>query len=167
MYKKYIIVLDHPLANNKGRVKESRFVLFNKLSGMPGNCHWCQIPLTWKTLCADHLDSNIMNNTEENLVGSCRGCNANREDGTGRGRKQPKQCKLCGISFIAKHHHNTHVYCSNKCASKDRPKRIKKDLKHGTRSRYMTGCRCKSCVYSNSHYWSVWNKKKVLAIQNR
>lgn len=152
MYRPIIYRHGHQLANEKGAVRESRFVLFEKLNGSAGKCHWCSIALTWKTLCADHLDSNVQNNVPKNLVGSCRGCNANREDGTGHGRLKPKKCPECEILFIAKSHHNIQIYCSEKCAQKNRPRPGTKS-KHGTRTRYVFGCRCNKCRYENSRWW--------------
>lgn len=117
MFKQRVYIRGHILANKiDGSIRKSRFVLYEKLNGIAGRCHWCGIELTWKTLCADHLDSNIMNDTAENLVGSCRGCNANREDGTGRGRQTPKRCRNCKVLFIGGSHHKQQIYCSLKCS---------------------------------------------------
>lgn len=161
MYKQVVYDKGHLLANKNGVVRKSRYVLFKKLEGNPGDCNWCQIKLSWKTLCADHLDSNIMNDVPENLVGSCRGCNANREDGTGHGRKKPKTCAECEELFISKHHHKRAIYCSNRCASKNRPKRGITSS-HGTRSRYVAGCRCGLCHESNLAYSRMlYNKKSA------
>lgn len=153
---------NHPLSRPTGYVRRSRVVLYEKLQGKPGTCNWCQEVLTWKTLCADHLDSNTRNDVAENLVGSCRGCNANREDGTGHGRKQPKTCPVCNREYIAADHHKKQIFCSTRCSSLARPSRLPTELPHGTRSRYMRGCRCRSCVTSNSSYWMMWKKRKLL-----
>lgn len=159
MYKRMIRKHGHALANSHGDIRFSRYLLFEDRNGVAGVCFWCNCELTWKTLCADHLDSDNSNDVIGNLVASCRGCNANREDGTGHGRKQPKKCKDCGMLFVCKHQ-NTQVYCSEECARKNRPKRGTKAL-HGTRSRYMFGCRCNECKKSNSLYWNIWNKKNA------
>lgn len=151
IYKVYVTKREHELAGRNGRVRLSRWVLYEKLNGEAGCCHWCQVPLTWETVCADHLDSNFMNDVAENLVGSCRGCNANRDDGTGYGRKVPKECPECHEHFVSKEHHRKTIYCSNSCASKNRPLRGITAL-HGTRSRYVTGCRCTPCHNSNLRY---------------
>lgn len=151
-YKKYIIRHAHPLAKGKGRVRLSRYVLYNKLDGNPGHCNWCKEELSWDTLCADHLDSDTMNDVPENLVGSCRGCNANREDGTGHGRQQPKTCPECDGEFIGGSHHKTQTYCSLECARKNHPKTGTK-AQHGERSRYVYGCRCELCKKVNTEYW--------------
>lgn len=151
MKRPVIYVGKHPLSNKHGAVRESRFVLYQKLKGIPGNCNWCGISLNWKTLCADHLDSNTENNSSDNLVGSCRGCNANRSDGTGYGRKIPKLCPVCKESFISKSHHKRQIFCSNKCARIMQPKRLSKS-KHGTRTKYVQGCRCFDCKAANTSY---------------
>lgn len=147
----------HPLSGVSGRVRRSRFILHEKLKGEAGSCHWCSIPLTWEKLCADHLDSNTENDIPKNLVGSCRGCNANRDDGTGNGRKKMKECRVCKNNFLLPR--PKQIYCSEICARKDRPKRGTK-TKHGTRSRYMYGCRCLECIHSNSSYWRNWQASK-------
>lgn len=163
-YKRVVRAPQHKLANKNGFVRRSRFVLYEKLNGVAGLCHWCLCSLTWETLCADHLDSNIENDVPENLVGSCRGCNANREDGTGQGRKKPKTCSVCGKDFISKSHHKRQLFCSNECARKRRPKRGI-NSKHGTRSRYVQGCRCVECTranatYSQIRYKTSWNQQQ-------
>lgn len=150
IYKTYVTKHGHPLSNKKGRLRKSRYVLYKKLKGYAGVCNWCKTELTWDTLCADHLDSNIMNDVAENIVGSCRGCNANREDGTGHGRRKPIHCENCKKKFLPIR--KITRYCSIECASKKRPKRGTLTL-HGTRSRYVYGCRCKMCKEVNSTYW--------------
>jgi hypothetical protein len=149
MYKQRVYRKGHPLSRkDDGEIRKSRFVLYEKLGGEAGDCNWCGLALNWETLCADHLDSNIMNDTADNLVASCRGCNANREDGTGRGRKSPKDCKCCGNKFISKSHHKTQLYCSIKCSAASKPKRGT-GAKHGTQTRYQYGCRCRKCHARN------------------
>ena len=155
MHKRYIWRHGHPLANKHGKVRKSRHVLYEKLNGVAGSCHWCSIPLTWQTLCADHLDSNIMNDVSDNLVGSCRGCNANRDDGTGYGRIKPKDCEYCGQSFLSKTHNKRARFCSVRCATTATAKRGT-TASHGTRSRYNYGCRCDSCKTENSVRWQEW-----------
>lgn len=149
MYKKRVYRKGHPLANKIGEIRKSRYVLYEKLKGNAGNCNWCGIKLTWETLCADHLDSDMTNDVESNLVGSCRGCNANRDDGTGFGRIKLKNCLECKNRF--KPRIKTTRFCSNKCASMNRPKRGTKS-KHGTRTRYVWGCRCIKCKNENLRY---------------
>lgn len=114
----------HPLAGKNGIVKTSRVVLYEKLQGDPGNCNWCGVALTWKTLCADHLDGDIKYNVPENLVGSCSGCNANRDDGTGWGRRKPQPCELCGTPFL--HRNPKGRFCTKSCAATFNARRRKK-----------------------------------------
>lgn len=158
MGKHYVFRHLHPLARTGGRIRRSRFVLYEKLEGLAGDCFWCGAALNWATLCADHLDSIIENDTPENLVGSCRGCNANRSDGTDYGRRRPKQCLKCFCFFTGGSHHKQQRYCSEKCAQLSRPKRGSTAL-HGTRSRYVYGCRCKECKTENLRKWREWYRK--------
>lgn len=149
IYKQTVYRPSHILANKRGYIRKSRFVLYEKLNGLAGVCNWCGCELTWKTLCADHLDSNIMNDTADNLVGSCRGCNANRDDGTGHGRRKVKNCEGCGKSFLP--WTKTRRFCSNKCSQQNRPQKGTKS-EHGTRVRYVWGCRCNKCKQANTEY---------------
>lgn len=158
MFKQVVYRPGHPLAKSGGRIRKSRFLLFEKLKGKAGRCHWCNTPLTWEVLCADHLDGNIMNDTPENLVGACRGCNANRDDGTNFGRRKPKTCPQCKKDFIGGFHHKAQVYCSITCSAASRPKTGSK-AKHGTRSRYVYGCRCDKCRQANTKAWQKWSHK--------
>lgn len=165
--RKYIY-RNHILAAKDGRIKESRFVFYEANKEIELFCHWCNMPLIWRvgneqskhenSVCVDHLDRNEENNDISNLVPSCRECNANRHK---NGRRKPTSCPECGKQFIKRSPKT--IYCSVICASKNRPKRLTK-TKHGTRSRYMTGCRCKQCVHSNSSYWNEWNKKRNSSI---
>ncbi len=160
MKRPWKIIHGHPLASRGGQVRVSRAVLYEKLSGIAGNCNWCGCALTWKTLCADHLDSNTENNVPENIVGSCRGCNANREDGTGRGRKKGKKCVGCGEVFIGGKHHHRQLHCSATCAYLHKKKRPRK-VAHGTRSYYTgSGCRCSECKDANSRYNRIYEKTR-------
>lgn len=87
--KQRIYIPGHPLADRTGAVKYSRWVLYEKLDGQDAPCHFCRRPLVWITpiygdrIVADHIDGNPLNSVPENLEPACRGCNANREDGTG------------------------------------------------------------------------------------
>jgi len=148
----------HPLANNRGVLRVSRAVLYAKLSGTAGKCYWCKCALTWGTLCADHVDGDPENNKPANLVGSCRGCNANREDGTGYGRRGPKPCAVCGEPFHAGKHQKTQTHCSLSCARKNRPKRGS-SVAHGSRTRYVKGCRCVECRHANTE-WARTNRMR-------
>lgn len=145
----------HPLAPPSGRVRVSRVVLYDKLDGQAGDCHWCGDALTWETLCADHLNGTTNDNRPENLVGSCRGCNANRSDGTGHGRREPKLCEWCGAPFLKLgrgSHHGTARFCSASCANSATAKRGPRSP-HGTRTRYVSHkCRCVECRAANTAY---------------
>ena len=92
-YRSVGVSPDHPLAagsrqrlhGRKMRVSYPRFVLWEKLEGESSVCHWCGRHLVWAnkrggadTLCVDHLDGDRRNDSSENLVPSCRGCNGNR-----------------------------------------------------------------------------------------
>ena len=84
----YVFVWDptHPLAPRNGMVYEHRRVLYAEIG--PGNhaCHWCGQQVAWHKgdglprLVVDHLDENHANNDPANLVPSCSGCNANRQN---------------------------------------------------------------------------------------
>jgi len=145
----------HPLANSGGRITRSRYVLYQKLGGRKNIvCEWCGCALTWETVCADHVNSDSQDDRPENLVASCRGCNANRADGTGNGRRPKISCSTCGRSFLRPRRSSR--YCSNVCTP--RPIRGSKAY-HGTRSRYQYGCRCERCRAENNRRWREWSYK--------
>lgn len=159
--RKYLKI-DHPLSNKK-RLKESRYILFESDRFKVHLCHWCGMILKWRvgkeqskyqdSLCVDHLDRNESNNILSNLVPSCRQCNANRHK---NGRRKKINCGGCGKEFLPLK--RDAVYCSISCSSKFRKKREISSL-HGSRSRYMTGCRCEECRESNRDYWKKWYYK--------
>lgn len=74
----------HPLAGRNGHVYEHRYVLFELIGYGPHLCHWCNAPVTWSPkgtpscLQVDHLSDDGADNRPENLVPSCRDCNATR-----------------------------------------------------------------------------------------
>jgi hypothetical protein len=75
----------HALAGDQGWVSEHRVVLYEKVGPGPQVCHWCGVGLVWRqrdsrsgSVTADHLDFDRLNNVPDNLVVSCRRCNANR-----------------------------------------------------------------------------------------
>jgi hypothetical protein len=87
----------HPLAYKDGRIKEHRFVLYEKIGPGPHACHWCGREIQWmpggraafrdrRYLVPDHLDTNPLNNAPGNLVPSCVPCNSSRGCG-GRGNE--------------------------------------------------------------------------------
>ena len=74
---------DHPVSGKNGRAYEHRRVLFDKIGVGDHKCHWCLNPIIWhgtgkQRLVVDHLDNDKENNSENNLVPSCHGCNATR-----------------------------------------------------------------------------------------
>lgn len=83
-----VIIPGHPLAGVRNQVRRARVVLYAVLGGQDAPCHWCGRPLRWLSgkdargapgcLCADHLDGDTQNDSPENLVPACLGCNANR-----------------------------------------------------------------------------------------
>ena len=158
--RKYITKHNHPISNVNGRIKESRYIFYEETKGKNHKCRWCGMKLVWRkgneqskysdSLCVDHLDRNEENNKLSNLTPSCRQCNANRHK---NGRRKERKCLECKESYLPKK--PKQKYCSISCSSKNKPKRGITS-KHGTRSRYMTGCRCSKCVKSNSSYWKKW-----------
>ena len=136
-------------------------ILYDKIGAGPHPCHWCGDKLVWAVasgtgIVADHLDGDTQDNDPENLVPSCRGCNANRST---HGRRQPKTCEHCGVAFIAKGntHHSDRRFCSLSCAGAVRAAIMRERptlSAHGTRARY-TGkdkCRCDECRAANAAY---------------
>lgn len=76
----------HPLASRAGYVAEHRAVWFENAGPGPYTCHWCgkalrlvsEMVVTGDVLVVDHLDGDRLNNSPENLVASCTGCNVTR-----------------------------------------------------------------------------------------
>jgi hypothetical protein len=74
----------HPLANKNGSVYTHRMVLFDEIGVGPHACHWCDALVEWvgkgepHELQPDHLNNDGSDNRPENLVPSCRDCNATR-----------------------------------------------------------------------------------------
>ncbi len=156
----------HPLAialsrsAGRVRVKKSRLVLYQKTNGDQPKCHWCGMLLEWcsgngqnilaNAVCADHLDDNRLNDDSENIVPSCRQCNANRKV-NGVGRIQLRPCDYCKRMF--KPRSKVTKFCSEACQHKSRigvtrPTKVP----HGKRTRYVKGCRCSDCRSANTNY---------------
>lgn len=152
----------HPLASpTNGRVRVARLILWEASNGEPHPCHWCGCDLTWGTLCADHLDGDTTHNVIENIVPSCRGCNANRER-NGTGRIRPKLCARCGELFTPSNPRR--LYCSGSCstAAKWDVRGRGTRAEHGTRVRYVKGkCRCDACKKANTDWWREYNRRRV------
>lgn len=89
----------HPLANTIGNVSVHRLVLWQKVGPSSRPCHWCGTEVHWFTtvgaekMCADHVDDDRRNNSPNNLVPACNGCN------TGRGRR-PDYLTHCARGHI-------------------------------------------------------------------
>jgi hypothetical protein len=71
--------LGHPLSDSLGRVREHRYVYFEKNSKNPTLCEICEKDICWDTLHIDHTDNDKQNNSPENLRALCRSCNVNRD----------------------------------------------------------------------------------------
>ncbi len=72
----------HPIASKNGVVAVHRLVVWYKYDGEDTICyHGCGTALYWFTedrrskVYVDHLDGNVLNNDEGNVVASCQRCN--------------------------------------------------------------------------------------------
>ena len=82
---KIVTVPGHPLANARG-VFEHRVVLFDAIGPGEHPCHWCGTLVSWdittpadpRSLLADHVDFDRLNNDRANLVPACWSCNIAR-----------------------------------------------------------------------------------------
>lgn len=182
----------HPLATKDGSVAIHRKVLFEKIGWGPHNCHWCNISLEWtpgkiiqnKTLISDHLDFDTRNNSPENLVPSCHGCNKSRsspsrkiepgepflvnKNGT-RVRANPTPCMVCEKIFMSRISSMGNPYkkaCSRECSNalrgapgKKRPKlpssAIVKVYKDGNRAEAEE----KKCIICSSVFLAAISRK--------
>lgn len=165
MIRKSIHKPNHPIATKNGNIKLARFILWGKFLGKKIFCNWCNAELFWmntekqrgmeNAVCADHLDRNQLNDTEDNIVPSCRECNANRHK---NGRRKERSCLWCKINFLPDRPEA--IFCSNKCCAASRTG-IKKGTKtkHGTISRYTYGCRCHKCRGAKTETWKSWYMK--------
>lgn len=81
------VMRGHPLAHRgTGRVYVHRAVLYEAIGAVRVPCFWCGRPLRWTTekpvpadgIIPDHLDGDRHNNSPENLVPACSGCNCRR-----------------------------------------------------------------------------------------
>jgi hypothetical protein len=132
----------HPIAPPCGVVAYARIVLYDKIGSGEHPCTWCAKPLTWKfglsedAIVADHLDWDWRNDVPDNLVPSCRKCNAHRtrkgdrtliaDDeptvmrGKQRTRAVQRYCNMCGTPFLtvaAVLKQGKGRYCSHRCAN--------------------------------------------------
>lgn len=73
---------EHPLASSSYEILEHRKVLYDKIGPGPHPCNWgCGEVLDWggrDGIQADHLNGNRLDNSQDNLVPSCFGCNTRR-----------------------------------------------------------------------------------------
>ncbi len=134
---------DHPIAPPSGIVAVARLALYEKIGPGPHPCNWCGEPVDWilglvpGCLVADHLNWDRNDDRPENLVPSCRTCNAHRaqkgnrpllRDGDitmlwgGRPtRAVERACAVCGASFLtipAEVAKGKGRSCSRSCAAK-------------------------------------------------
>jgi hypothetical protein len=133
----------HPIAPPSGVVAVARLVLYDKIGPGAHPCHWCERTVRWVAggpgapgaLLVDHLDHDATNDTPENLVPSCIGCNGHRRrkgdsprlaadeltmiwSGT-RVRAVARHCNFCGQRFLtipAEVRSGKGRYCSRSCA---------------------------------------------------
>jgi len=133
----------HPLAGKTGLVSEARAVLFERVGPGWHPCHWCGKKVRWLrnrrgsvkgALVADHLDSNQLNDSPENIVASCGSCNGTRtqsiKDGElfvtryngARARAIERTCAACQAPFLVIISQSRNPakgrYCSRSCARK-------------------------------------------------
>lgn len=134
----------HPLAPPSGIFAVARVVLYDKIGSDEQACHWCQKPIRWENgrgpdaIVVDHLDWNPANDAPDNLVPSCRICNAQRTRQAGgsklitlgeptvlrRGRPTRAvtlYCQVCGSEFLtapAELNSGRGRTCSRSCARK-------------------------------------------------
>jgi hypothetical protein len=132
----------HPLAPPSGILAVARIVLYDKIGPAEHTCHWCRKPIRWENgrgpnaLVVDHLDWNPTNDVPENLVPSCRVCNAQRTREAGGSKLiQPGEptvlrrgkptraiklyCQTCGSDFLtapAELNSGRGRFCSRSCA---------------------------------------------------
>lgn len=66
---------EHPLAMANGCVYEHRAVIYAKYGENLPDCEICGKPLNWLNAHIDHIDENVINNSESNLRPLCVGCN--------------------------------------------------------------------------------------------
>lgn len=133
----------HPLANKAGIVPFHRAVLYEKIGPGTHSCHWCSRPVTWSTcgaksgvLISDHVDFDVNNNSPENLVPACLGCNSMRKRGcrTKPGepvlvfkgsvaRAEERMCEWCRKKFLARLvmiRKGGGRFCSHRCVASSR-----------------------------------------------
>lgn len=139
----------HPLWGCKP-ILLHRVVLYDKIGPGDHSCHWCGGAVSWgdgingtkrATLVVDHIDSNTLNNNEDNLVPACYRCNSQRGNKLtvrddelfvvkhygkrkilGRQRASLMKCEACGKTVLKKKsilvcrgERRQGVYCCHTC----------------------------------------------------
>lgn len=119
---KHVRSAGHPLADARGKIKTHRLVLFEKIGPGEHPCHWCGEIVSWTkegpvrgALIVDHINNDGFDNSPENLVPSCSGCNTRRTRGgklgkedsviidSGRPRRAVEsKCLRCERSYLAR-----------------------------------------------------------------
>jgi hypothetical protein len=91
----------HPWAAPDGRIYLHRAVFHESFGAGPHKCHWC---MKWikspKQLNVDHRDGNRKNNSPNNLLPSCLGCNTRRGENWKKNHlpRVSKPIELHGVS---------------------------------------------------------------------
>lgn len=143
-YYKEITHPDHPLARNNGKIRLHRKLAYDKFGAGPQSCYWCKREIFWipgktttNSVCVDHLDEDINNNSIENLELACVGCNSLRKRGwrresddlvifmnNGPVRVKIMECHYCHAEFKRPLFRKIigNVFCSKSCAGKNNKK---------------------------------------------
>lgn len=142
---------DHPLAPPSGALPEARAALYDRLGPGPHPCHWCGKTVDWyigkngngaKTLVADHVNDDKLDDRPENVVASCGTCNSSRsrrvrDDETflvvngGRQRALERTCEHCDETYLVVPSQAAKGtrFCSRPCARKHEWKRRNERLR--------------------------------------
>lgn len=152
-YATMMVDRTHPIAmmggvirgpgSTRARVYSHRVVLYESIGPGEHACHWCGIVVGWDksdgvaALVPDHVDSEQTNNSPDNLVPACYGCNTMRSrkyrpaianddlfviDKQGaRTRADWVTCEVCETKFlasIARIKRGTVSLCSRACSGR-------------------------------------------------
>lgn len=139
-YRRQRYLPDHPLAGATGLVSDARVVLYARVGPGWHACHWCGAKVRWLinrrgnargALIADHLDGDPLNDSPDNVVVSCGGCNGTRgrviqagelfvANGAARTRAVERVCARCHRPFLVgvaqARTPGKGLYCSRSCA---------------------------------------------------
>lgn len=130
----------HPLTQGRAEplIESHRLVLYERIGPGEHPCHWCGRVVRWKaglsrdSLIADHVDNNPKNNSLDNIVPACVGCNVHRHRRVGddelyvlsdgkRRRAGQRICAQCGCAFLARLdqiRNGKALFCTRSCARK-------------------------------------------------